>query len=47
MLLKDIYAGLSKRGKAVFWLVVALAAIGALQLFSGCSVFELGKTWRF
>ena len=40
--LLTIYKDLGKRGKVIFW-----AATLVIELFSGCSLLKLSKTWSF
>jgi type IV secretory pathway component VirB8 len=45
--LLTLYKGLGKRGKIIFWAATIVVAIAVIELFSGCSLWKLTKTWSF
>jgi FtsH-binding integral membrane protein len=45
--LLTIYKDLGKRGKVIFWAATLVIAIAVIELFSGCSLLKLSKTWSF
>lgn len=45
--LKKLFAGLSKRGKAITVFIFLIVLVAILELFTGCSSYSLGRTWSF
>jgi len=45
--LHTIYKDLGKRGKIIFWAAAIVVSIAVIELFSGCSLWKLTKTWSF
>ena len=45
--LLTFYEALGKRGKIIFWAAAIVVSIAVIELFSGCSLWKLSKTWSF